>query len=211
MIPSTQLDRFLCAFANYWCAESCTEKGHRLDIERWLRMSKTFSRMAPASSLDTSALPYDALEWQVALQLIWECPEPRRVDFALNLIALYGSFLVAPNDKVNPPSLRKQIFDGLMVRGGWGDFRIGIWPDGFMQVLRRAVKVAPRMRRCRKPGCEHSYFLARRSSDVYCCKECSLWGKRKSNLKSWQKNWKRWPSSRWRAKGGRKKYPRKGK
>jgi hypothetical protein len=163
--------------------------------------------MIPANRPDVGRPVLVTAGWQTMVRWLWEIPEVN-FDVALKLFAAYGNFLQKTKSAVKVPSPDWENLNRLYSGAVRGNLRIGLKPDGFLQAIRRVFEVLPRMRKCGRPDCHHPFFLARRSSDVYCCKDCALWGKRKSNLKSWQKNWKRWPSCRWRAKGGRKKYGR---
>lgn len=206
-IPSTTLDRFLCAFANYGWPKDSSDNNHIVAMDAWVRKHRVFARMAPATSLRSPVLTKGLGEWQGIMRFLWDLPPSERSSLALSIFSWYGAFLQWPTgcgyDRPKFETTIRRLFDRADQRG---QTSIGLKPDGFMQALREVLEVVPRMRKCGRPDCQHPFFLAKRSSDVYCCKECALWGKRKSNLKSWQKNWKRWPSSRWRAKGGRKKY-----
>ena len=204
-IPSKTLDRFLCAFANYGWPREASDSGLGAAIDGWLQSHRVFSRMAPADLPCPSTPGWNTAGWQMLVRMVYKSPR-YKTDLAANLLSLYGTVLLTPKGAINPLYLDVKSRDRYYFRALRGETRIGFNPDGFMRALRRVLEVVPRMRRCGRPDCQHPFFLAKRSSDVYCCKECALWGKRKSNLKSWQKNWKRWPSSRWRAKGGRKKY-----
>jgi hypothetical protein len=203
MIPSKTLDRFLCAFANYGWPRGVRDRAHIATMDAWLRSHKVFSRMIPG---DLPRNPeWNIGDWQMFVRMLYRSPR-YKTDLAANLFSLYETVLLTFKGAVNPPYLDLKTRDNYYFRALGGETRIGLKPDGFMQVVRRVLEIAPRMRKCGRTDCQHPFFLALRSSDVYCSKECSLWGKRRANLESWRKNWKRWPSSRWRAKGGRKKY-----
>jgi hypothetical protein len=204
MIPSKTLDRFLCAFANHGWPNPNVEET-REATANWLQANRSFRRMIPAAYGNPllSRIGY----WQGMLRMLWGLRESKRKNFAVFLVALYSGFILATGYGDDWLSSLGSHYKRVLGRlSEHNDPRIGLKPDGFMQVLRRALEVAPQMQACKNPECGHPFFLARRSSDKYCCKQCALWGKRKSNLESWRKNWKRWPSTRWRAKGGRKKY-----
>ncbi len=151
--------------------------------------------------------------WLQDLQWAW-CGKSagERRDITTRAFAWYGSYSVASQDDPSmrgerPYLARFSRFERIRKHNlKRTRLIIGLRPDGFLEALRRAAEIAPKMRRCGRPTCEHPFFLARRSSDRYCSKECGLWGKRKAKREAWARNWKRWPSTRWRAKGGRKKY-----
>jgi hypothetical protein len=218
----------LCAFANYGWRDADRQdlKGNPINLltplERWpenLRKGceaaaewfwgrRAFRRMLPNETPLGVPLAVRVYYHQRGVRLVWlaDSAELRKREVT-NLLAGYGAVMLMGRRH----SWGMMDFAGHLERlSAAGDGRIGIWPDGFMQALRHALENALRMRVCANPNCHHPFFFGS-GKDRYCSKACAMWGKRRSNLESWRKNWKRWPSSRWRAKGGRKKYLGKGK
>jgi hypothetical protein len=211
------LDRFLVAFAD---SEAGDDARNKAALER-LSRHRIFSRMLPRYPQPESPLER-FLYWRIKLWQAWAAPSerqshspglafPSRQDKITFLLSEYGGYALATQASGEPPeNYAKRLLETRKRLEKKGDGRIGLKPDGFLQSLRRALEISHRMRRCAMPDCQR-LFLAKRSSDKFCCKFCGAWGKRESKRQSWRKNWKHWPSTRWRTKGRRKEYLRKEK
>lgn len=212
VMSSSSLDRFLVAFAN--CGSGDYDLNQRSFT--WFRQHRTFSHMLPEHPRQLDR-PQDKLflfaYWRSRLRKAWSArSKALRSNQLIFLVSDYGAFTLHVEDSAESPiEDAKRYFKTVYRLAQRGDGRTGLRPDGFLQALRRALEIASRMRQCAKPECSHRFFIAKRRSDKYCCKGCALWGKRRSKLKSWGRNWKRWPSTRWRARGGRKKFLQGGK
>lgn len=207
------LERFLCAFANH------VEDPQPLKELAWLQGHPRFSAMLPrhpegwiigGNTTEGDATLVRARTWREHLRGVWRepCPDKRRAK-AAKLILLYGEMGLARRTDAGGGLLRLA-----EIIKCFADHKItepGLEGDAFLDALYLARDVSDKMRTCGNPFCGHTFFLAKRSSDRYCSKPCAAKGHRESKRRSWNRNWKRWPSTRWRSKGGRKKYPRKGK
>jgi hypothetical protein len=65
-------------------------------------------------------------------------------------------------------------------------------PDPFRDILKRAYRVVDRMRRCGNPKCPAPFFLAARSSQVYCTAACAGPAHQAAKNKWWHDHGSAW-------------------
>lgn len=213
-MSSRRLDRFLFEFVNYGWREAgldrmrapgsllaatefeSLEREHRtIQLGRlWFRQRNLNEMLPQPAGTAGNRVMDEALNfiiWQNWLRSAWtERSEAVRKNTLLTALA----FRCAAMQKSD--GLFINDFNRIVTPMARGDFRTGFWPDGFLQALRRAIEIAPDMRRCGNPDCPRPFFLAKRTTSKYCSLKCGLPAKRTSKARYWEKHKQKYLNAR---------------
>jgi len=214
-MSSRRLARFLLEFANYgWRDadldrmrapesllaateyESLEMKNRTIQrARRWFTQQGMGEMLPqPVGAYNESRVAAEALNfifWQNWLRSAWaERSEVERKNLLLTALAFRSvAMQKSPNLFVNDVKR-------MVAYMASGDFRTGFRPDGFLQALRRAIEIAPLMRKCGNPDCARPFFLAKRITSKYCSLKCGLPAKRTSKARYWEQHKQKYLNAR---------------